>query len=483
MWCRSSVVFALTAAALLWGPASSAANGRTYQTPAWVQSGLDLDIAIDYERPAVSGTATLTLVNGGKQPMREVPLLLNRLMSIREVRDAAGRKLALKAAVTVFEDDRLRQALFARVLLPRPVPHGRSLSLTVAYAGALSGFVEAGNLYVKDRIDRQFTILRDDAYGLPTLGVPSEEANDGRVRGPFRFRARVTVPEGQVVATGGRLVDRRSSSGRTTFEFAGDSVPFLNVSIAPYRVVNAGNITIYALPADEPHAAPLADATRRALARLESWYGEVRMPGLTIIEIPDGFGSQASLTAGIILEAVAFRDRDRLRDLYHEVTHFWNVADLERPSPRWNEGLAMYLQYRIAEDLDGFAGTGQALERMRTRVCDASVLPALRATPFVEYGRNNMTDSSYRVGLLMFSALDRIVGREKLDAGLRAHIQGHAKEGTTTAQLVDSLSAAARPIDLGGFFRDWMFTTGWADPVCSSPSFTAAIERWRSAGR
>ncbi len=70
-----------------------AADRSMYRTPLLVQTGLDLDVAVDYEKPALNGTATLTLVNVGKQPLREVPVLLNRLMSIREARDAAGRKL------------------------------------------------------------------------------------------------------------------------------------------------------------------------------------------------------------------------------------------------------------------------------------------------------------------------------------------------------------------------------------------------------
>ena len=76
-----------------------------------------------------------------------------------------------------------------------------------------------------------------------------------------------------------------------------------------------------------------------------------------MIEIPEGFGSQASATAGIILDASAFGDQAQLPQLYHELSHFWNPRDLDVPSPRWNEGLAMYLQYRLARELDGFAGT------------------------------------------------------------------------------------------------------------------------------
>ena len=487
--CSAVVVLVLAVAAVRASPASaqrgsSAADEPAYTTPVLVQTALDVDLTIDYDRPAVNGTAALTLVNRGKRPVREVQLLLNRLMSIREVRDAAGRRLPVRTSVSLFEDEPLRQVVYARVALPRPIAPGQAVTLTTVFGGALAGYVEAGNLYVKDRIDRRFTILREDALAFPRVGVPSARANLLCGREEFRFRARVTVPDGQVVAAGGQMVGRHASNGRTTFEFAGASVPFLNIAIAPYRLVEKQGIQVYALPDDEPKATAVVDAAQQTLARLESWYGPLgTAPRITIIEIPDGFGSQASLTAGIILEAVVFRDRSRLIDLYHELTHLWNPADLDAPSPRWNEGLAMYLEYRLAKDLDGFAGTADVMERARKRVCDASVVPVLRGTPFAQYGRADLTDYSYRVGMLMFAALDAIVGPAILDAGVRGHVQAHLAGGGTTQQLVESLTQAAAPADLGGFFRDWMFTTGWVDRVCSARSFADAVETWRTTTR
>jgi aminopeptidase N len=85
--------------------------------------------------------------------------------------------------------------------------------------------------------------------------------------------------------------------------------------------------------------------------------------------------------------------------------------------------------------------------------------------------------------MLMFSALDTLVGQGNLDAGLRAYIQNHLAGGGTTEQLVASLNHAASPADLAGFFRDWVFTTGWVDRVCSAPSFADAIGSWRTNPR
>jgi aminopeptidase N len=198
-----------------------------------------------------------------------------------------------------------------------------------------------------------------------------------------------------------------------------------------------------------------------------------------VIEIPEGFGSQASATAGIILDARAFRDRAELPQLYHELSHFWNPRDLDVPSPRWNEGLAMYLQYRLARELDGFAGTPAAIERARSRVCAGDARTRLERTPFLRFGAEGVTDFSYRVGFLMFSALEALLGPERLDAAIREYVQQRIARGGTTADLIAVISRASIPTPPDAFFRDWMETSAWVDPVCSAPSFAGAIARWR----
>ena len=80
---------ALALAAAL-GPASGAIAGARSpvpRTPPFVQTALSLTLTVDYERPSIEGTTTLTIVNVGGRGETEVPLLLNRLMAIRSVTD------------------------------------------------------------------------------------------------------------------------------------------------------------------------------------------------------------------------------------------------------------------------------------------------------------------------------------------------------------------------------------------------------------
>ena len=51
---------------------------------------MELDIAVDYGTPGLSGNARLTVQNDGDAPEDSIPLLLNRLMRFTAARSADG---------------------------------------------------------------------------------------------------------------------------------------------------------------------------------------------------------------------------------------------------------------------------------------------------------------------------------------------------------------------------------------------------------
>jgi hypothetical protein len=260
-------------------------------------------------------------------------------------------------------------------------------------------------------------------------------------------------------------------------------VPFLNIAIAPYRVVEQDGSRFFHFPQDSSGARTLATATAKAVGQLTAWYGETTdRPHLTVIEIPEGWGSQASLTGGIIQTADAFRSRAQHYQLYHELTHLWNVADLDRPSPRWNEGLATFLQWRLAEQLDGWndwPGRVQRYAESASRVCRDGV--RCTSTPFTSYGQAGMTDLSYPVGALMFYALHTTLGAEDFDARYREFYQRYRSTGASSqvfAQTFAAAGPAARAI-----IDDWFLTTGWYRAMRSGKSVQDIIAGYKGAGQ
>jgi hypothetical protein len=426
----------------------------------------ELDLTPRFADRSLSATAVLHVVNRGAEPESDLPLLLNRLLRVTAVRGGDGRELEHTQAVVAFEDEPRLQVNLARVRLPRPLAAGDTTTVTVEYEGYLVGYTETGMTYVRDRIDPAFTILREDAFAYPMLGVPSGAARFRAGLSDFRYLARVTVPDTLVVANGGELVDRRGNDGVVTYTYR-SIVPSwrIDIAIAPYEVLESDRTRVYYFPGDSAGAERVFRALTEVKDLYTAWFGPLHGPGaFAVIAIPPGWGSQTDVTA-IIQSAEAFTNPAALPELYHEISHLWGVRSLDEVYSRWDEGLATYLQHRVAEVRDGgtpVAAWARATARWLQVRLDGRA--PLRTVPMIDYGRHGMTDYSYHVGMLMFAALEERVGREALDGVVRAFYQRYHAAGATTEDLV----RVAREVAGDGVdpvFERWLHTTRWADEL------------------
>lgn len=439
---------------------------------------LELEATPHFEAESLSATAHLRVENRSAAPVAEVTVLLNRLLAVSRASAPDGRALRIGQTLTAMADFEKFQVRAATIALGTPLPPGAATTVTIAYSGWIAPYTETGMLYVRDQVDSAFTILRADALSIPVVSAPSmAEWRAGAA--DFTFRVRVTAPRHLVVAAGGRETGRSVGDSLTTWEFtAARPAPFLLVAIAPYAVIEREGIRVYHFPADSAGARTVADRAGQALARLAGWFGPLReAPGITIMEIPDGWGSQASLVSGIIQSAAAFRDPGRLGELYHELSHLWNAPDLERPSARWNEGLATFLERRMRAELDG-DDLAEASERLfRWFQGLAARRTVLAEVPFRDFGVRGLTDNSYGLGGVMFSVLFARLGADRFDAAYRALWTARAGKGVTFEDLQRAFLSAAPGQGLEQFFEEWVATTRWTAAVREAPSFRALAAR------
>ena len=467
--------FGLLLAVVLLAPARPAAGQGAAATP-FVVTRRSLDVRVDYEQGSVAGTETLQLLNAGKKAISSVPLLLNRLMRVASVAGPTGKAMPFRQTVVLFDDDSLLQVNSAVVTLPHPIARGDSATLVVRFGGRLVGYTETGSLYIQDHVDTAFTIIREDAYAFPVLGVPSRLLNRAHGYPAFSFSARVTVPVGFVAATGGEQLPAERRNSLVTWRYQSTMPsPALNIAVARYRVIDRPGLRVFYFPADSAGAQMIDRAVAGAMTQFAAWFGPIGAnAGLTVIEIPEGWGSQASLAGGIIQTADAFRDRAQLPQLYHELSHLWNVVDLDQPSPRWNEGLAMFLQYRIAAQLDGWSNWDARLDRSQQiiqRVCQGAVPCA--SVPFADYGKRELTDLSYSVGFAMFDALYTAIGAPAFDSAYRDFYQRYRTAGASGADLQAAFHRANPASDR--IFSEWYLTTGWYARLNGGASLRAIV--------
>jgi aminopeptidase N len=442
----------------------------------------ELELRLDMDAERLDGVVRILLANTSDAPVVEVPLLLYRLMDVTDAR-AGGRPAPFQQRVTVFTDFSKLQVNAVRVTLGTALAPGDTTQVELTYGGHLLGYAETGMAYIRDRIDPAFTIIRDDALAFPLVGYPSSAVNRAASAPSYGYVARITVPESLVVANTGRLTARTTVTGRTTYVFHSVRPSWrMDFAIGDYALIEQGPLRIYHFRSDSAGAAAVARAARRGLDLFERWFGPLRGdPSLTIIEIENGFGSQ-SAPGTIIQAAAAFRDTTRDRELYHELAHFWNAPDADRPSSRWNEGLSSFLEYLALEELRGQPLIDQRAERLLDWLRSiAPRQPDLARVPPADYGRAQMTDFSYSVGALAFYLLYRVTGPEDFRAIIGGHYRRSSATGATTEEFLRFARATARA-DVEPLLQDWFRTARWLELVRGGARAEDLVRRYRAAG-
>ncbi len=431
----------------------------------------DLAIDVDLDKQIIAGAARIRVRNDLGTPLDEASLLLYRLLAVREVRDSAGTLIPFRQDIVAFEDFTKLQVNHVRVPLVPALPPGQERTIEVRYSGHVLGYAETGMLYVRDRVDTAYTLLRDDSFAYPMVGYPSMAVHRATPQPSFDYMALITVPSTHSVANGGQLVDRIEHGATTTYVFRNVKPAWrMDFGVARFGVLRFGKLAVYYLPADSVGAVRVMDKMQRTLALYWRWFGPLTGDSpFSVIEIPDGWGSQADVSS-VLQAAAAFRDPARERELYHEIAHLWNVPDTDRPSPRWNEGLSTFMELLTSDSLSGSSQMDSTIMR-NTRWLAERVRAdsGLRTVPPAQYGVRDMTGMSYWVGSVMFYSLYRLVGHDDFRKIVGEYYRTYARTGGNTADLV-KVARRVTPIDLTGFWNDWMYSTRWTDVVASAQS-------------
>jgi aminopeptidase N len=446
-------------------------------------SHYDLAVELEFDQERLQGTATIRLRNASDGPADHIPLLLYRLMRVESVRDENGQAVDFTQQVETFADWDKMQVNYVEIHPSKPLAPATETTVVVDWSGYLVGYTESGMLYVRETIDPEYTLLRPDAYAFPWIGYPHSGVNRSAGLPNFDHRIRVTVPEPLVAASNGRLADVEREDGRVTYTFTSILPSWrMDVAVAPFEVVEQGGVRVHYLPGDRDGAETILRGFTRAVGTFTEWFGPLpAFEGFNIIELPPDYGSQTDATC-ILQTADAFRNTGSLNQLYHEASHLWNVKLNDGPSPRWDEGMASFLERLLVDLYAGDPTLGEVesvadriREGLRSRLKDD---PRLAEIPMIDFGREEMTDWSYRVGMLMFGVLYHLVGPEEFNRVVGGFFQQYHASGASTERFVAYANEVTR-IDLEPFFSDWLFTTDYRRFLESQQSLAEIAETYR----
>jgi aminopeptidase N len=404
----------------------------------------------------------ITITNNTSQPISEIPLLLYRLLDVREVKDESGSSLKFTQNVQKFKEDSTWQANYVQVELVNPLPPDGSTLVWIKYGGSIFGYSEVMQ-YVHDKIDENYSLLRPDALAYPMLSTPSIPIFLASFQSQFTFDIIATVPSGYVVACGGRLTDSTTDGPFTTFTFESKGpVQRMDIAIAKFKYLKdeINNISVYYLLEDEPGAINVLSEMKRVTELYLSLFGMVKnFHGYSAIEIPEGWGSQADVYS-FLQSASAFKNRN-ISEVYHEISHTWNVkAKPEVERCRWfDEAFAMYFEALAVQAFEGDTAFANHMDRLRGAWLQRAEKDKKNFdTPIADYGREGLGQNSYTKGAWSLYVLNQLVGNEAFKRIIRTLMREFANKPADFKDF-QSIAEKITQKDLSKYFDEWFYSS------------------------
>ena len=422
-----------------------------------VTTAYDINWRVDPPKGALEGSARISLRNDGQDPVESVTLLLNRLLKVSAV-EVGGGDAQFKQHIA--DDPSIDWASYpvnhVDVALTSPLTPGQTASLTLHYAGGLASGGEAIP-YAKDQICEELTILRMETYPYPHV-AGSNPITQSR----FSYRMAVTVPDGYIVANVGIPGKVKKSGGWVTYRYSMPAPRYrLDVTAGKFEILGsrAGEAVIYCLPKYHQEAEHLLKVVKEVRGLFGAWWGPLKKDSpLVILQIPEGYGSQADPPA-VILTADAFGDSSRAIGLSHEMAHFYNPAGGKDPARWMSEGFATFIQLLVESRLSD-KKLPDLMESIRKDALTMSEkMPDMTKRPLIEYQHLENTTPAYQVGSLAFHQLYLLLGEQTFHKAIARLYSMYGEKPCDANEWVKTVEqASGRTLD--NWANDWVFTNG-----------------------
>ena len=414
-------------------------------------SQYDLDFQFDFENERLSCVANLS-INGTGDTLN---LLLYRLLKVTSVTDTSGINVDFTQDVVSFEDFEKLQV--NHIKIPIRELKQRNYTLTINYEGTIVGYTETGMNYIKDNISSEFTIIRMDAFAYPVQGNPSTQELRMQL---FDYNISATVPDSLKVVTIGKLIETEQKTGTVKYKYQ-SIVPSwrIDLAIGKYRTLSFDNFRIHYFKEDSVGAQRVLSAIRQTKLLYDNLFGKKELNDFTVIEVLEGYGSQ-TVACGIIQTSTAFKNPEYTEELYHEISHLWNVPHKDRaPCRLESEGLAMFMQFFVKGKIENnnyLEKMAQiTLEKVKKQIENNS---DFASTPIIEYGEKNMTDYSYSKGMLFFYILYHTFGEKAFFDAIKGYYDEFKDAGSTTKEFAEYLKNRFKNSSVDKLINDWIFT-------------------------
>ena len=443
---------------------ADARDSQSYARPEIARvTHVDLDLALDFDRKAVGGTATLEVLAA---PGAQEIVLDSHGLAVTRVTDERGRDLAFTTGAA--EGDKGAPLTIAIG------PGGERRRLILQYSASpkaealqwLSPEQTAGKVH-------PFLF----SQGQPTLNrtwIPTQDSPGIRQT----WEARITAPAPlDVVMSGVQQGEPEVlPDGRRAFRFVMDK------PVPPYLIaIAAGDIDfaslgprtgVWAEPSVLPRAAAEVADTEAMVGAAERLYGPYRWGRYDMIVLPPAFpyGGMENPVMTFLTPTFIAGDKSLTGLVAHELAHSWsgNLVTNANWTDSWlNEGVTTYFENRIVEAIYGKKrATQEALldfaeiERALAEVGNTAPGTALHKPEGTESAGSAII---YNKGAAFLRTVENAVGRERFDRWLRQWFDKHAFQPATSAMMLADMerNLAHSPAEAQALrLREWIYAPG-----------------------
>ena len=411
---------------------------------------------IDPNQPRFSGTVQILV--DVPQPASFVVLHARDIAVARAAALIAGGSIGATATLRLAEGGKYPSELVLQ--FERPVPKGQA-TLEIVYDAPFSK--DLNGIYRVKEGERYYAFTQFEATdarrAFPCFDEPGFKV-------PWEMK--ITVPKGMIAVANTPEIRRTEAGGSMAFEFAPTPpVPsyLLALSVGDLDVRAGATspvpIRLITVKGKSGLGTMALDATAAMTQKLADYFGSpFPYPKLDIVAVPD-FGAGAMENAGFI----TFREEALLLDpahastatkrrvalvIAHELAHQWfgDYVTMAWWNDLWlNEGFATWMETKVVDlwkptfEARLFAAS-DTLDAMDTDGLDSA--RAIRQPVTTTGQASEAFDAiTYQKGAAVMAMIERWVGPEKFQQGIRDYLGAHAWKNARAEDLLSALDRAS----------------------------------------
>lgn len=405
----------------------------------------------------------LSIGNETNDEHSQLDILLYHDLKVSSIEDDNNKALRFTQEKTSLKDEEKYFVNHVCVSLDDALKPNEQINLYIEYEGSIDGYSHL-MAYVKDKIDKEFSILRPDSHVYPIIAQPCYETIAKSYKNTFTYNISVDVPKEYTVGCGGVLKDIVQEKERNIFKYSSDLPTWrFDIGIAQYSIVEDKdmNLKIFAFPEHETNAENVVrNEIKRAFDLYTTLFGDYENCNyFTVIEVKESYGSQAGDNYIMMEEHGFSSDAEKLSHLYHEIGHAWNVKakqDVQK-TRFFDEAFASYFEALAIKKFYGERSFEEKMEFYRKQYIESIQRDEINFyTPICDYGKYDLGYNSYTKGPWALYVLNEILGDDIFNNIIRNFLKKFRYKEVDFKdfqEIVEEISG----VNLNNFFVQWIY--------------------------